>query len=114
MSLTLVLMNPVELFGFDHRSIRVLRRAAIATGPLVRRLTSTVSAATVLRNSGSHRARTTCGIVSGGVVSMLEAMETHCLETPRQRAWICRSVSASFRGSARDFCRAIVLFLFPA
>src|SRR5206468_1270730 len=87
-------------------------RAAIATGPLVSRLNSMASATPVLRNSRSHRARTTCGIISGGVVSMLEAIETHCSETLCLSFWICPFVSASLGGiSGREVFRAILILL---
>src|SRR5262249_60428686 len=42
---------------------------------------------------------------------MLEAMETHCLETLRYSFWICQSVSTSLRDNVRDLFRVIVLLL---
>ena len=42
---------------------------------------------------------------------MLEAMETHCLETLRQSFWICQSLSTSLRDNVRDLFRVIVLLL---
>ena len=42
---------------------------------------------------------------------MLEAMETHCLETLHQSVWICQSVSTSPRDNVRDLFRVIVLLL---
>src|SRR5215470_16439885 len=42
---------------------------------------------------------------------MLEAMETHCLETLHQSVWICQSVSTSLRDNVRDLFRVIVLLL---
>ncbi len=41
-------------------------------------------------------------IISDGVVSMLEAIETHCVEMLCQSLWICPSVSASLGGTARS------------
>ena len=42
---------------------------------------------------------------------MLEAMETHCLETLHQSVWICQSVSTSLRDNVRDLFGVIVLLL---